>query len=115
MRKTLTRSERLSKQSELKTVFASGSRKSTAGAKVVYLKNNLSYSRFAVTIVRKFGNSVQRNRVKRIFREFYRLNKSNILSGFDIIFVIYPGNFDSKSRAKQFFYLLEKAQLKIDD
>lgn len=111
MRKTLTRSERLSKQSELKTVFASGSKKNTAGAKVVYLNNNLSYSRFAITIVRKYGNSVARNYVKRIFRELYRLNKDKIRTGKDIIFVIYPGDFDKKSREDQFFNLLSRAHL----
>ncbi len=76
MRTTLTKSERLSRQSDLKIVFASGSRSNTAGAKIVYLKNNLSYSRFAITIVRKFGNAVERNCVKRLFRELYRKNKN---------------------------------------
>lgn len=111
MRKTLTRSERLSKQSDLKTVFAAGSSFNTAGAKVVYLKNNLSYSRFAITIVRKFGNSVERNHAKRIFRELYRLNKDKILKGMDIIFVLYPGVYNRKSREFQFYSLLKKAHL----
>lgn len=111
MRKTLTKSERLSKQSDLKTVFATGSKNNTAGAKVVYLKNNLSYSRFAITLVRKFGNSVERNRAKRLFREFYRLNKQEILIGYDIIIVLYPGIFSDEARSHQFFNLLKKAHL----
>ena len=111
MRKTLTKSERLSKQSDLKTVFATGSRSNTAGAKVVYLKNNLSYSRFAITLVRKFGNSVERNSAKRLFRELYRLNKQNILIGFDIIIILYPGKYSKKNRKIQFFNLLSKAHL----
>ena len=111
MRKTLTKSERLSKQSDLKTVFATGSRSNTAGAKVVYLKNNLSYSRFAITLVRKFGNSVERNSVKRLFRELYRLNKQNILIGFDIIIILYPGKYSGEMRKNQFFTLLNKAYL----
>jgi len=117
MRKTLTRVERLSKQSDLKTIFAAGSRKNTAGAKIVYTKNNLSYSRFAINIVRKFGNSVQRNKAKRIFRELFRLNKDNILTGMDIVIVLYPGNYDKTSREFQFFSLLKKAHLykKVDE
>ncbi|QEN04777.1 ribonuclease P protein component [Thiospirochaeta perfilievii] len=102
MRKTLTRNERLSKQSDLKTVFATGSRSNTAGAKVVYLKNNLSYSRFAITIVRKFGNSVERNHAKRIFRELYRLNKDKILTGMDIIIILYPGLYNQKKENLNF-------------
>ena len=111
MRKTLTRSERLSRQSDLKTIFATGSRFNTAGAKIVYLKNNLSYSRFAITLVRKFGNSVERNYAKRLFRELFRLNKHNFLIGFDIIIILYPGNYSNKARETQFFNLLNKAQL----
>ncbi len=111
MKKTLTRIERLSRQSELKTVFATGSKKNTAGAKVVYLKNSLSYSRFAITIVRKFGNAVERNRIKRLFREFYRNNKQNILLGWDIVIVVYPGDFSSGERLQQFFKLMKKSNL----
>ncbi len=111
MRKTLTRIERLSRQSDLKTVFATGSKKNTAGAKVVYLKNNLSYSRFAITIVRKFGNAVERNRVKRLFREFYRNNKQNIFVGWDIVIVVYPGDFTTADREHQFSKLVKKANL----
>lgn len=117
MRTTLTRSERLGKQSDLKTVFAAGSKVNTAGAKVVYLKNSLSYSRFAITIVRKFGNAVVRNRAKRIFRELYRLNKNKILTGMDIIIILYPGSYDNKKRESQFYNLLKKAHLykKVDE
>ncbi len=111
MKTTLTRSERLSRQSDLKTVFATGSKCNTAGAKVVYLNNNLSYSRFAITIVRKFGNAVERNSIKRLFRELYRLNKNNILTGKDIIILLYPGNYNRETRISQFFNLLNKASL----
>lgn len=115
MRTTLTKSERLSSQSDLKTIFATGSRSNTAGAKVVYLKNDLSYSRFAITLVRKFGNSVERNRAKRIFRELYRLNKNNILTGWDIIIILYPSKLSEESRKSQFFSLLRKANLKVEN
>jgi len=111
MRKTLTRSERLSRQSDLKTIFASGTRLSTSGAKIVYLNNNLSYSRFAITIVRKYGNAVERNRIKRFFRELYRLNKDKIYTGKDIILVLYPGRYSESNRSTQFFNLLKKANL----
>lgn len=111
MRTTLTRSERLSRQSDLKTIFASGKKINTAGAKIVYLNNNLSYSRFAITIVRKYGNAVERNRIKRFFRELYRLNKENISTGKDIILVLYPGKYSSRDRQAQFFNLLKQANL----
>ncbi|MEN8153130.1 MAG: ribonuclease P protein component [Acidobacteriota bacterium] len=40
-----------------------------------YIKNDLPYHRFAVSVNRKIGNAVERNYIKRKMRELYRLNK----------------------------------------
>lgn len=111
MRETNTKFERISRQSEIKTIFATGRHKSTAGAKIVFLENGRTYSRFSTAIVRKFGTSVQRNRTKRIFREFYRRNKAFIKKGFDIIIVVYPGKYTNIQRKGQFVYLLKNTGL----
>lgn len=39
-----------------------------------YLKNGRPDSRFAVSVNRKIGNSVQRNYIKRKMKEWFRLN-----------------------------------------
>lgn len=45
---------------------------------VLYYKNTDSlHSRIGLTVSKKNGNSVQRNKQKRIIREFFRKNKSN--------------------------------------
>ena len=91
MRRNLTREERLRRKSDFDSVFAVGKRKSGSGARLVYKENGLGFSRFAVCPVRKFGTAVERNRAKRICREFFRTMKNRISVGFDVVLVIYPG------------------------
>ena len=55
---------------------------------IFLLKNNRSYSRFAVTIKKNKANAVYRNRAKRIVREVYRLEKSKIPVGYDYFIII---------------------------
>jgi ribonuclease P protein component len=40
-----------------------------------FLKNDRQASRFAISVNRKIGNSVQRNYIKRKMKEWFRLNR----------------------------------------
>ena len=40
-----------------------------------------------VTVGKKTGNAVKRNRVKRLIRDFFRLNKKHFPQGYDIVIV----------------------------
>ena len=62
---------------------------------VIYvLPNEGEYSRLGVSVSRKVGNAVRRNRIKRIFREAFRLSKNEMLSGLDIIMIPRRGKSD---------------------
>ena len=50
-------------------------------------KNSLSYNRIAFLASKKVGNSVKRNRARRLMKESFREIKDNIAEGYDIIFV----------------------------
>jgi ribonuclease P protein component len=52
---------------------------------IVYVNNNREHDRAAVIVSKKNGNAVQRNRIKRIFKEIFRNNKSNTPPYFDIL------------------------------
>ncbi len=49
--------------------------------------NDLSYSRLGLSVSRKVGNAVKRNRVKRLIRELFRKNKDKFPKGYDIVFI----------------------------
>ena len=58
------------------------------GLMVLYAKKNrLSQNRVGITVSKKLGGAVVRNRVRRRLREVYRLNESRFLPGYDIVVV----------------------------
>ena len=50
-------------------------------------KNNSSANRVGVTVSKKLGCAVVRNRVRRRLREVYRLNEAQFCPGWDIVVV----------------------------
>jgi len=72
---TLTRYERLRRQSDFTNLFKNGKRIKLPGLTIIYVSNGLTWYRMAIGIGRKFGKAVQRNRAKRQLREFFRRNK----------------------------------------
>ncbi len=113
MKRSLTKKERLRSREEISKVFTSSAKVSCTGAKLIFRANDLNWNRIAVTLVRKYGNSVVRNRSKRILREIYRNLKFSMKTGFDMVIVLYPGEYSYNQRLEQFIYLLKKAGLLI--
>lgn len=52
-----------------------------------FLPNRSPYNRLGITVTKKNGNAVVRNRIKRIIRAAYRLNEEKLPIGYDVVFV----------------------------
>lgn len=52
-----------------------------------YCPNGTPFNRMGITVGKKQGNAVERNRIKRIIRAAYRLNEEKLPLGYDIVFV----------------------------
>lgn len=55
---------------------------------LIYRRTNQSTARIGFSITKKFGNAVQRNRIKRQLREIVRSRIDQIKNGYDIILVV---------------------------
>jgi ribonuclease P protein component len=62
------------------------------GRIVVYgYANDLPHARLGLSVSRKVGNAVLRNRWKRLLREAFRLNRPHLPVGVDLIVIPRPG------------------------
>ncbi|MFP3910480.1 MAG: ribonuclease P protein component [Desulfobacteraceae bacterium] len=76
--------ERLLDRSDFVNLNRSGTRYHTKHFIVILKKNESGITRLGITAGKRVGNAVRRNRIKRLIREFFRLNKANFPKGFDI-------------------------------
>ena len=74
------KSEHLLKRADFVRLGSNGTPLRAAHFIVVMSTVNEGHTRIGVTASRKVGNAVQRNRIKRLVREFYRLNKPLFLN-----------------------------------
>jgi ribonuclease P protein component len=115
MSESLTRDERLRRQAEIRRVFEHGRNFSCRGLRLRIMENGLPYNRVLVAPVRKSGNAVQRNRLRRVGKEAYRRLKPRLQTGFDLAFVVYPGDYTFDDRLEHFQRLLRQARVLNDE
>ena len=83
MKKTIS----LKENHEFRRLYHRGA--SSAGRHLVLYcrRNKLGCNRLGLTVSVKLGKAVQRNRIKRLFREAYRLNEDKFATGVDLVIV----------------------------
>ena len=74
-------------------------------------KNRLNQNRVGITVSKKLGGAVVRNRVRRRLREVYRLHEDRFLPGYDIVVVARSRAIDAsfESLCQAYLTLAEKA------
>ena len=77
----------LRKQKDFSRVYNRGKSRGSRFVVVLYRKNNLDFTRTAFVSSKKVGNSVERNRARRLMKEAYLSLKGRVKSGYDIVFV----------------------------
>jgi len=72
---TFNKSGRLRKRSEFTRLASSGNKLVAAHFIVISSDSVFSCARLGITVSKKVGNAVIRNRIKRLIREFFRNNR----------------------------------------
>jgi ribonuclease P protein component len=82
---TYRKLERITNRSRFQTIYKQGVWRSSKNFTVVTWGNDEGQKRLGITVTKKTGNAVKRNRIKRLIREFFRLHKNLFPAGCDVV------------------------------
>ncbi|NLK96671.1 ribonuclease P protein component [Defluviitalea saccharophila] len=105
--------ESLKKNFQFKIVYTKGNSIANRLLVMYRLKNGKDINRLGISVSRKVGNSVVRNRITRLIKESYRHQEDNIKLGWDIVIIarIPSKESDYNEISKALVHLLKKAGL----
>ena len=84
MRFSFTKADRILKRSEFIALSKYGRRAQNTYFIAYILPSAYDQSRLGVTVTKKVGQASERNRIKRLVREFFRLNRYRLSGKWDI-------------------------------
>ncbi|MHC4245425.1 MAG: ribonuclease P protein component [Planctomycetota bacterium] len=82
--------DRLKGRTAFSAVHAGRTRRESGPLLVYALPNGLERLRLGLSVGRRCGNAVRRNRFKRLLRETFRLNRQSWPVGYDLLVVVRP-------------------------
>jgi ribonuclease P protein component len=86
-RQSFGKDERILKRKEFTAVYDQGRRLSSENFIVLLSPNQSGIRRLGLTVSKKVGMAVRRNRIKRLLREFFRQNKDRLPPGQDMVII----------------------------
>lgn len=105
--------ESLKKNFQFRIVYGKGTSIANRLLVMYRLKNGKDINRLGISVSKKVGNSVVRNRITRLIRESYRLQEENLQKGWDLIIIARIPTKDSNYNeiSKALFHLLKKSRV----
>ena len=88
---TYPKAARLRRRPEFLAIQRDGHRRHTPHLVVIRRATLGPGSRLGVTVSKRIGNAVVRNRVKRLLREVFRLRRTDIRPPVDVVIIAKPG------------------------
>ena len=79
------KTNRLLRREEFRRAYDQGRKFQARYFTAFVLENSLDRARVGITVTRKFGKAVRRNRARRLVREVFRRNKWLVPTGVDIV------------------------------
>ncbi len=88
---TFRKAEKILKRKDYLAIQQHGLRSYTRNFVVVKSRNETGVNRLGISVSKKAGSAVKRNRLKRLIREFFRLHKNTITGSQDFIIITKKG------------------------
>ncbi|CAA9374964.1 MAG: Ribonuclease P protein component [uncultured Phycisphaerae bacterium] len=89
-RRTLPKKLHLRAKREFDAVFDARTRESRGPLTGYARPNGLPHPRLGMSVNRKVGTAVRRNRIRRLLRESFRLMQHDFPAGYDLVVVVRP-------------------------
>ena len=87
---TFRASQRLSRSRDYQAVYQRGMRKVRGPLMIVARPNGSEVSRLGLSVGRRVGGAITRNRIKRLLRESFRLSQHELPPGYDLVINVRP-------------------------
>ncbi|MBN1613937.1 MAG: ribonuclease P protein component [Deltaproteobacteria bacterium] len=87
VKQTFGKRDRIRKRKEYQNIYSKGVRRYSIHFTAIACPNPSGLTRLGLSVGKKVGNAVKRNRMKRLVREFFRLNKDRLPASQDIVII----------------------------
>jgi len=83
--------ERIRRRADFLRISRDGAKYQTGHFRLSMCPNSFPHRRLGITVGKHVGSAVKRNRVKRLIREFFRLNKGRLPASTDFVIIAKAG------------------------